>query len=183
MKILFLDGHPKKNARHYKDYLKELIKNLTDRGHVVDSLVIRDLDIRFCTGCWSCWVKTPGQCITKDDSHEVCRRAINSDLVLFATPLVVGCQSALMKKTQDKLIPLVHPYIELVQGECHHIKRYDSYPLMGLLVEKAEGSDQEDVEITSDLFRRFALNIKNEKAWIWTMAKPVEEVADEINHL
>ena len=36
--------------------------------------------------------------------------------------------SAKLKTVNDRSIPLVHPYIEIVNDECHHIKRYDEYP-------------------------------------------------------
>lgn len=183
MKILIIDGHPKAGDANYQGYLQELADAFEASEHRAENLILRDLDVKYCVGCWGCWVKTPGRCIAKDDSHEVCRRVINSNFVLFVTPMIMGCQSALMKKTQDKLIPLVHPYIEQVRGESHHIRRYDVYPKMGLLLEQTAGSGDEDVEITADMFRRFALNIKNDEAWTWSMSTPPREVADEINRV
>ena len=73
------------------------------------------MDVRYCVGCFGCWVKTPGECVSKDGSHDIRREVINSDLVLFASPLIMGFTSALLKKAHDKLIPLIHPYFELVQ--------------------------------------------------------------------
>ena len=119
----------------------------------------------------------------KDESHSVCREYINSDFVIFVSPVIRGFTSALLKKTQDKLIPLLHPYIELVQGECHHKKRYDRYPGIGIILEKDPDTDDEDIAITTDMFHRFALNLKTELAFSLLTDQPVKEVKDAINRI
>jgi multimeric flavodoxin WrbA len=140
------------------------------------------MDITYCNGCWGCWVKTPGECQVPDDAETVREETINSDLVLFASPMIMRFTSALLKKTMDKLIPLLHPYIELVRKECHHRKRYDKYPKIALLLDKT-GADEEDVSITVSIFERFALNFKNRLNFVEYTTNPVQEVIDEINNL
>jgi multimeric flavodoxin WrbA len=49
---------------------------------------------------------------------------INSDRVFFASPVIMGYLSAVMKKFMDKLTPLIHPYLTIDQGEAHHKHRY-----------------------------------------------------------
>jgi len=178
MKTLILDGHPSAAEEEYNRYVSNVADSLTEKGHTIRTLVLRDMNIRFCTGCWSCWWATPGECAFKDESPAVCREYINSDFVLFASPMIMGFTSALLKKTQDKLIPLIHPYIKLVKGECHHLKRYDVYPRIGVLLHKTPGTDDEDIEITVDMFSRFALNLKSECVLTATMTQSVKEVSD-----
>jgi multimeric flavodoxin WrbA len=181
MKTLILDGNPSETDDNYNLYLAEIAEHLRKKGHTVRTLTLREMSIRFCTGCWSCWWATPGECVFKDESHTVCREYINSDFVLFASPMIMGFASALIKKTQDKLIPLVHPYIDFVRGECHHRKRYDVYPKLGLLLEKTSGTDEEDIEITVDMFKRFALNLRSELALAALMTQSAQEVSDAID--
>jgi multimeric flavodoxin WrbA len=183
MTILILDGHPMETDEDFNRYLDEITEHLTAKGHAVKRMTLRNLSIRFCTGCWSCWWATPGECVFKDESHSVCREYINSDFVLFASPMIMGFASALTKKTQDKLIPLIHPYFEFVQGEYHHLKRYDVYPKIGLLLEKTPGNDKEDIEITVDLYKRFALNLKSELALAAQMTQSAQEVSDAIDRI
>ena len=184
MKIVILDGNPKKNCKSYNRYIKKLVEGLKLDDHEIKMLTLINMDIKFCTGCWSCWWgPTPGECIFKDDSHTVCREYINSDLTIFISPIIMGFSSAILKKTQDKLIPLLHPYIEFVQGECHHIKRYDWYPKIGLILDKNPGTDKDDIQITSDMFHRFALNLKTELAFVNLTEQRVEEVQDAVNHI
>ncbi len=183
MKIIILNGNPDAGNASFDDYLKSLSNVLMSDGHTVTVFELRALDIKYCTGCWGCWVKTPGECAVKDESRDVRRAAIHSDLVLWASPVMMGFYSALLKKVADKFIPLVHPYIVVDQGEAHHRARYDKYPLFGLLLEKSADTDDEDIEIISDIQSRMALNIKTSLAFTKLMLDPIEEVAREINRL
>jgi multimeric flavodoxin WrbA len=183
MKVLILDGHPTGENQDYEAFLSGFSRDLEQKGHEVKRQILRSLDIRFCTGCWSCWWASPGECVFKDDSHDVCRAYINSDLVLFASPLIMGFVSALMKKVEDKLIPLIHPYIEFVQGESHHRKRYDTYPKIGLLLQKTSDSDDEDIEITRDMFKRFALNLRTELAVFSLVSQTAKEASHAVDSL
>jgi hypothetical protein len=183
MKITILNGNPNANNRRFDKYLKQLSDLLESGKHTATILQLREMDIRYCVGCFGCWVKTPGECVSKDGSYDIRREVINSDLVLFASPLIMGFTSALLKKAHDKLIPLVHPYFELVQNEVHHIARYDKYPLMGLLLEKDEDTDEEDIRIVSDIYNRDAINFKTSFCFTRLTDDPVEEVANEINSI
>ena len=175
MKVVVLNGNPDEKNAGFDGYLSDLKFHLENQGHSVDLLCLREMDFRFCVGCFGCWVKTPGQCVTQDASHDTDRRAINSDLVLFASPLSMGFVSSVLKKAQDKFIGLVHPFIELVEGECHHIHRYERYPHLGLLVEREADTDEEDLEIVKD--------IKSTLRLFETTESPAAEVADAIDRI
>jgi multimeric flavodoxin WrbA len=181
MKITILNGNPNAGNVKFDNYLKSLSDLLESNKHTVTILQLREMDIRYCIGCWGCWVKTPGECIVTDGSGDICREYINSDLVLFASPVIMGFTSALLKKAHDKLIPLIHPYFEIVQNETHHLARYDKYPLMGLLLEKGKDTDGEDIEIISDIYRRDAINFKTSFCFTKLTDDSVEELANEIN--
>ena len=181
MKITILNGNPDADNAAFDDYLKRLSDELVSDGHAVTVFELREMDIRYCIGCFGCWVKTPGECITADESRDVCRGYINSDFVLWASPVTMGFYSALLKKVTDKFISLVHPYVEFVQGESHHTARYDKYPLTGLLLEKGDYTDDDDIRIISDIHRRTVLNFKSTLSFTKLTLDPVEEVARGIN--
>jgi multimeric flavodoxin WrbA len=138
------------------------------------------MEIQHCLGCWGCWVRTPGECVIEDDSADVARAVINADFALFASPLSMGFLSATLKRTMDKLIPLVHPYLAEDQGEVHHLARYEAYPLAGLLLAKGDDTDDQDVQIVSDIFSRTMLNFKSQRAFTKLIDDPVDAVADAI---
>ena len=183
MKITILNGNPDAQKTGFEDYSNELSESLKNAGHGVTTLSLRDKNIKYCTGCFGCWTKHPGECFHKDDMPEILRACINSDLVLFASPLIMGFPSALLKKTMDRMIPLVHPYIVIDHGECHHLKRYKKYPLLGLIVEKNARTDQEDLEIVQHNFKRLSRNFKSDLRLFHLTTEPLKEVVDEINRL
>ena len=134
MKITILNGNPSSGSKKFDAYLKKLIQILVKEGHEIEQLDLKNMKINHCLGCWDCWVKTPGKCVIKDDTYDICRATINTDLLIFASPVMVGFISSLLKRTMDRLIPLVHPYQSVRHDECHHIERYAKYPDIGVLL-------------------------------------------------
>ena len=183
MKITILNGNPNAANIKFDDYLKNVSDLLEANNHTVTTLKLREMNLKYCIGCWGCWVKTPGECIVADGSRDICRECINSDLVIFASPIMMGFTSALLKKAHDKLIPLILPYFEMVQNEFHHLSRYDKYPLIGLLLEKGQDTDEEDIKIVSDIYRRDAINLKTSFRFTKLTSDSVDEVANEINRI
>jgi len=184
VRIAILNGNPAADRAGFDDYLKNLSDLLESREHKVNTLRLRDMNLRYCIGCFGCWLKTPGQCSNApDDSNIVCREYINSDLVLFASPIIMGFTSALLKKAHDKLIPLLMPYIETYKSEAHHVSRYDKYPLMALLLEEEDDTDKQDIDIISEIYRRDAMNFKTSFKFTKFTGDRFEEVADAIDNI
>ena len=180
MGIAILDGEQRREDTGFSEYVEQLASTLRSRGHEVDRLVLRDLDIGQCLGCWGCWVKTPGECVLRDDGERVCRSVIGSRFTLLAAPLVMGFPTALLKRTVDRLLPLIHPYLAIVQGEIHHKARYRRYPTMGLLTQRGDADSDEDLAIVEAVFARTALNFKSRLAFVHETTASIEEVADAI---
>jgi multimeric flavodoxin WrbA len=157
MTITILDGSPADSGARLPLILKNLSAGFEEE-HSVHYFSLASMNLHFCTGCWSCWWKTPGLCAIKDDAAEIFKAVINSDFVVFASPLNAGFVSSELKKIMDRLIVLIHPYIEIRNKECHHRKRYDSYPQIGLIYEKETDTDDEDIEILQKIYERYALN-------------------------
>jgi multimeric flavodoxin WrbA len=179
MRITILNGEPGASSP-FNEYVREYAGRLAANGHTVTSLGLRDLDLKGCSGCWGCWVKTPGECVKRDDSALVCRAILDSDFVVWASPMRMGFTSALTKRAQDQMIPLVHPYILIEGGEMHHRARYERYPRFGLLLATAPDTDAEDIEITRTIWARTARNIKTDLAFTIVTTTPAEEAADEL---
>jgi multimeric flavodoxin WrbA len=178
MKITILNGASEPAS--FDNYLAQLKSVLEAKGHAVTQLDLRDLSLRYCIGCWGCWVKTPGQCISQDASIEIDRAVINSDFTLWAAPLKMGFPTTLLKMALDKHLPLIHPYMEVVHHEAHHLKRYKHYPRVGVVVEKEIDTDEKDLRILTDILARTALNFKSRLEFLETTDRPVEEVAGKM---
>jgi multimeric flavodoxin WrbA len=158
MRCLILNGNPEPSS--FDDYLARFTQALEQQGHVAERIDLRNLNLRYCAGCWTCWWKTPGLCALKDDMAGIYPKMVQADLILWASPLVVGTVSALLKKVQDRFVPLAHPYIELVDGECHHRHRYPHNADLGVIVEVTAEDTDVDLAITRELFARFSRNTR-----------------------
>jgi multimeric flavodoxin WrbA len=179
MKITLINGNPKTSP--FDDYLAKLKSILEMGGNNVVKIDMRDLHLRYCVGCFGCWVKTPGECVSRDASLDMGRAIIQSDFTLWAAPLKMGFPSELLKRANDKHLPLIHPYIEVDHGEAHHVKRYTRYPRVGLLLEKETGTDERDLQIVADIYCRTALNFKTRLEFSLTTETPVADLARRIS--
>ncbi len=157
MKLFVIDGCVGENQK-----LREELENYySTEGYTVEWFNIRDKNISYCIGCWSCWLKTPGVCVHKDDTVKLLKGVINSDLCIHLTENSLGFTTSHSKKAFDKLVALIHPYIEIVQGECHHRKRYNKAPKFGLIF-LDEQKDVEDFAVVKNISKRQFLNFRTE---------------------
>ncbi len=183
MKIVIINGNPEGGDGAFDRWCESLAAGLEKKGHHTPVFTLRDMDIRYCTGCWTCWWKTPGLCMHHDSMPEIYRAIMASDLMFLASPVIMGFVSALLKRANERLIPLLHPYIVLDRGECHHRGRYERYPAMGLILGKGPDADDEDISIITDIYRRDAINFKSRLRHVLLTDKPATEVIDEIDAL
>lgn len=135
---------------------------------------LRELKINYCQGCWDCWVKTPGRCVLKDDHEQILSQIPSADQLTIITPILAGYESSLIKKFKDRLIPLIHPYIESYQGEQHHRQRYGKLPDIKVIVLEDEDTSDEDITILTELYERTSLNFRNKLIKIVRIKKGAE---------
>lgn len=162
MKITLINGSLKEKHGLFDNQLDQFktILSQSSQIEILDYYNLKQMNIKQCVGCFQCWTKTPGKCVIKDDAEEILISIINSDLVIFASPLVMGMTTGLMKKLNDRLIPLIHPYFSIVKGEIHHCKRYDRYPKIAVIYEPTSEDTQEDITLCKEIYERLAINFK-----------------------
>jgi multimeric flavodoxin WrbA len=179
MKITILNGEPNAGS-DFDRYLQQVAQDTRTVGHEVTLLQLRDLDLKGCSGCWGCWVKTPGECAKRDDSATVCKAALSSELMVLASPVVMGFTTSLLKRAADQMIPLLHPYFVIQGGEMHHRARYERYPLMALILAPGPDTDAEDLMITEKMWSRMARNMKSRLVFSALADRKPEEVAHDL---
>ncbi|KAB3525896.1 flavodoxin family protein [Alkaliphilus serpentinus] len=133
------------------DEVVEAIQNLYDEHLKV--VRFGEESIAACIGCWSCWLKTPGRCVMKDQMAEIYPDYVNSDTVILLMDTAQGFINHQAKAFLDRTIPHYHPYIELVDGECHHVARYHRYPNMVFYYDTVGLTNEEEQVIEDYLFR------------------------------
>jgi multimeric flavodoxin WrbA len=105
-----------------------LVSLLTARGCEVTRHDLAALEIPECKGDFGCWTVTPGVCVQPGAHREIARELIQSDLVVWLTPVTFGGYSSILKRLLDHCIPLVSPHFAKVDGETHHEPRYERFP-------------------------------------------------------
>ena len=80
--------------------------------------------IRPCTGCFSCWNRTPGQCVIHDGYENMGKLIHDAEEVIVISRYTWGGFSSFVKGVFDRSLGYVLPQFELVNGESHHQKRY-----------------------------------------------------------
>ena len=144
-------------------------------GWDVDPVLLRDVEVWSCLGCFKCWDKTPGLCIQeKDEARGIIEKIIRSELQVFLTPLTFGGYSSELKKIIERSLGLLQPGVTLSTGESHHLKRYERYPsLLALAV--TEAWDNEEVKLFKTLMDRHSLNFYPPKYRAEVLLKGEEE--------
>ncbi len=125
MNVLALNGSPRGIGSNTEVLLQAFLSGARDAGAETDTVVLADLDIRHCTGCFSCWTRTPGVCIHDDDMPKVLEQIRRSDVVVIASPLYGNMLSGLMKDGIDRMLPLSHPAMVKDGEQYGHPARYD----------------------------------------------------------
>ena len=119
-----------------------------------------DQSIRACIGCWHCWLKTPGRCVMKDQMVECYSDYVNSDTVILLLSTAQGFINHQAKAFFDRTIPLYHPYIEIVDEECHHVARYKRYPDLVFFYD-TESLTKHEEQVVEDYLYRTAHHFKS----------------------
>ncbi len=99
MKIVILTGSPHKNGTS-NTLVNEFIKGAEENGHVIKRLDIPFLKIHPCIGCESCGMNGP--CVFNDDMPDILDAILESDMIVFATPIYYFGFSAQIKSAIDR---------------------------------------------------------------------------------
>ena len=121
MKILVLNGSPKKEKSGCMLLTKAFVKGMNEDAEIVH---VNTLNIKPCLGCYTCWWKTPGVCCQRDDMTEVLAKIKASDLVIFSMPLYNFGMPSQIKALCDRILPLVtNEQNEVEDGTTYHPMR------------------------------------------------------------
>jgi len=120
-------------------------------------ILLKDHDIRHCIGCFTCWTKTPGRCIHRDDMDELlpCWRA---DLLVWATPLYYYSVPGIVKDVIDRQLPLVEPFMVGDGDTTRHPWRGDAPPPAAFLIAVAGFPERSHFDPLVATFKKFGTN-------------------------
>ncbi len=153
MKTLILDGSQPNDptSAKVKMSLQAQLSN-------VETLVLCEQKIGNCAGDFFCWVRSPGMCNTNDDNRIIAEKIMQSDLVIYLTPVTFGGYSSALKRMVDHQIQNISPFFATIDGEIHHQPRYKNYPDV-LTIGWMDQPNAQSEAVFRQLVRRNAINM------------------------
>ena len=136
----------------------QLSELLRDAGWSSEIFRVAELTVHPCIGCFSCWLRTPGECVFADDGRAIARAFVQSDARIYLTPVSFGGYSGTLKTAINRMIPTISPLFQQVHGEIHHRLRYPNV-LKLLAVGWQARAQAEGAEIFAQLVQRNAINM------------------------
>ena len=106
MKVLVLNGSPKKNSDTFRltqAFLEGFGRKGGNEIHIVDVI---DKKIAPCRGCFSCWQKADGHCVIDDDQNAILDLYSTSDVIIWSFPLYCYAMPSHIKALLDRTLPL-----------------------------------------------------------------------------
>ena len=107
MKILVLNGSPRKNGNVAKTLRRE-VEKMSEKYENCQVIWedVCDLRFEFCKGCMACRAK--GECVLeKDDAHKIAEEIKNCDMIFAGTPVYWGNVNGKMKALFDRLVAVM----------------------------------------------------------------------------
>lgn len=131
MKVLALNSSPRTGHESKTEMmLGALVDGMRQAGAEVELVELRKKKINYCSGCFTCWSKTPGVCIHKDDmTGELFGKWVESDICIYATPLYHYTVNAELKAFLERTLPALEPFmVKEEDGRFTHPLRYGKFP-------------------------------------------------------
>ena len=82
--------------------------------------------LHHCTGCFDCWVKTPGVCRMKDDYQYMGALLGRCKELVYVSKCTYGGLSPFVQNVMDRALPNLHPDFTVRNKELHHKLRYNN---------------------------------------------------------
>lgn len=132
---------------------KELLLPTQDTRVISD-----DGSIKPCIGCFGCWIKTPGQCVIRDNYGDMGEALSKCDELALISRCIYGGFSPFVKNVLDRSISYIHPFFIIKNGEMHHRVRYNKRFRMSAYFYGSALSEQ-DKTIAQSLVKANAINL------------------------
>ena len=105
-KILGVLGSPRKEGNTHV-LISKILEGAKEAGASGEILFLDDLDIKECAGCFSCW--KGNECSRKDDMNDLYQKILESDVIIWGTPVYWYGPTALIKAFLDRFFYVTSP--------------------------------------------------------------------------
>jgi len=112
-KILILNGSPKRDKSSTMNVTRKFVDGIIkSTGATAEYINLADLNIKPCTGCLSCWGRTEGECVIKNDDIPMIKKKIEEcDIFIESYPLFFFGMPGTMKVFTDRMLSMMNTYM------------------------------------------------------------------------
>ena len=100
-KILAVIGSPRKGG-NTELLVRKLAEGAASKGAMVETIMLAGLNIYECDGCHACWKGK--SCCKRDDMLDLYEKIIESDVIVFGTPVYWFGPTAIIKAFIDRFV-------------------------------------------------------------------------------
>jgi multimeric flavodoxin WrbA len=100
-KVLGIVGSPRKKGNTHI-LVSRILEGAEAEGAATETVLLGKLKIRECDGCHACWKGKP--CAKRDEMNDLYPKIVESDAVVFGTPVYWYGPTALMKGFIDRFV-------------------------------------------------------------------------------
>ena len=128
-KIIVINGSPRRDESTTLVATNLFLRGIKDAVPCdVEFVTVSDMNIKPCLGCLSCWARTEGECVIRDDDIlPVKNKILESDIVIVSYPLYFFGMPGTMKVFTDRMLSMMQTYAgqpASLTGESLHGIRY-----------------------------------------------------------
>lgn len=152
----------------YKKQIQSLLDGRDCQIKIIDT---NGMDIHHCIGCNVCWLKTPGQCVIKDDYKDIIQQMVGAQNLWLVSDTRYGFLDYRGKRVMDRIMPMLNMNIEFRDGWMRHQLRY--HALNVGVVYRGDGNQ----DLLEEWCERCAMNLGGKPLGVVSLDKAGKEVA------
>lgn len=121
MRVIAFNASPRMEKGNTALILNPFLEGMQEARADVERFHLAQLKIAPCRGCFTCWLRTPGECIQKDDMEWILPKVRAADVIVYASPIYCHGIAGPLKILMDRMVALASPFIEAVEGRTRHL--------------------------------------------------------------
>lgn len=94
----------------------------TPGGNKVKTYQLSEWDLKKCKGCSYCWFKKPGICKINDDFSKNISKIVESELIIFSSPIWVGAGTHILKIFTERFFSIINPFFVKTNNYYGHTR-------------------------------------------------------------
>ena len=150
---------------------KQVASLLDSKDNQIKIIDTNELEIHHCLGCNVCWLKTPGQCVIKDDYKSIIKQLVTAEDLWLISDTRYGFLDYRGKRIMDRIMPMLNMNIEFRDGWMRHQLRY--HALNVGVIYQGDG----DQELLQEWSERCAMNLGGKSLGVKSLDKAGKEAS------